>query len=368
MIRYFNILFIAFSVLLISCGEEGNNSSTCYAEFDQQTMFENMVDHIIMPAYEDLNSRIIGLSESANEFVSAPNTASLEILKEHFEQTYMKWQTAAQYEFGPAEEVFLRASLNSFPLDVTATLNRIDTEDYNFDQPDTFDKGLPAIDYLLYQTDSENTILQFTNDESYGNFLLAIISDIQMRVSTTLDKWNSEYRSFFVDNTGTAAGSSLSLIINGLNENYELIKREKLGVPAGVLTLGFTNPDKVEAYYSGLSLPLIQASLAASQALYLGKGNNGVDGVGLDDYLSITNAQKNEQALGEVIKNYYTDAINTVNALGNSQSLSTIIENNNSEAENAYNEVVKQLINIKTDMPSVLCVSITYIDNPSDND
>ena len=69
-----------------------------------------------------------------------------------------------------------------------------------------------------------------------------MVTDIQERVNHTYNGWTNGYDETFINNTGTAAGTSLSLIINGLNENYEMIKREKLGVPSGVLTLDFPNP------------------------------------------------------------------------------------------------------------------------------
>ncbi|MCB0614576.1 MAG: peptidase M75, partial [Phaeodactylibacter sp.] len=57
------------------------------------------------------------------------------------------------------------------------------------------------------------------------------------------------------------------------------------------------------------------------------------------------------------------DALSLVQA-----PLSGAIEGNNERVVNAYNEITRQLVNIKTDMPSVLCVSITYVDNASDSD
>jgi len=49
-------------------------------------------------------------------------------------------------------------------------------------------------------------------------------------------------------------------------------------------------------------------------------------------------------------------------------SLQEEVAENQAAVENAYAEVTKNLVNLKTDLPSVLCVSITYIDNPSDSD
>ena len=189
---------------------------------------------------------------------------------------------------------------------------------------------------------------------------------MQSKVTQTHDTWKNGYRDSFVTKTGTAAGNSLSQIINSWNENYELIKRNKIGVPSGVLDLNFPLADKVEAVYSGISSSLAVEALNASLSLYLGKGKDGIDRVGLDDFLNEINAEKNEKTLDEVIQEQFANAINAVSALPD--PLSEAIENDEMPTVLAYNEITKQVINIKTDLPSVLCISITYVDNPSDSD
>ena len=67
-----------------------------------------------------------------------------------------------------------------------------------------------------------------------------------------------------------------------------------------------------------------------------------------------------------MIKNQFTAAKNALAAL--TGKLSDEVTNNTSVVETAYNELSKQVVNIKTDMPSVMCISITYVDNPSDSD
>jgi hypothetical protein len=92
----------------------------------------------------------------------------------------------------------------------------------------------------------------------------------------------------------------------------------------------------------------------------------GKNGVGLDDYLRTVGTMKGNETLDAVIQNQFTSALNALDALSN--PLSETVNTNNAAVVNAYNELTKQLVYIKTDMPSVLCVAITYIDNPSDSD
>ncbi|MEZ4887938.1 MAG: imelysin family protein [Chitinophagales bacterium] len=345
--------------------DTGGGTTNCGGDFDQKAMFQNITDNLILPAYTDLKAKVDDMASKTETFTSTYDLATLESLRSSYIAAYTSWQKAAQYNFGPAEEVFLRSSVNNFPLDVTMIEANIQNRVYDFDQPDNYDKGFPAMDYLLYGiAEDDNAILfKYLSDNSanHEEYLQAVVADIQERVNYTFNAWVNGYDETFINNTGTAAGTSLSLIINQLNANYELIKREKLGVPSGVLTLGFPNPDRVEAFYSGQSLGLLKVALEASRNLYLGGS-----GLGLDDYLVNANAEKNGQPLNDIIKSQFVAALNSFDAL--TSPLSAQIETDATLVETAYNEVTKQVVNIKTDLPSVLCVSITYIDNPSDSD
>lgn len=343
----------------------GGETPTCGGDFDQKAMFQNIADNIIIPGYENLKIKVDEMVVKTETFTTNYSINSLDELRASFLDAYGYWQHVALYNFGPAEEVFLRSSVNNFPLDVTMTEANIQSRTYDFNQPDNFDKGFPAIDYLLYGIgENDNAIINrylTDNAANYEEYLKAVVADIQERVNYTYDGWTNGYDETFINNTGTAAGTSLSLIINGLNENYELIKREKLGVPSGVLTLDFPNPDRVEAFYSGYSLTLLQVALQSSRYLYVG-----ASGLGLDDYLIYAKAEKNGESLDLIIQQQFTAAVEAVDKLDS--PLSAYIESNQSDVVNAYNEVTKQVVNLKTDLPSVLCVSITYIDNPSDSD
>ena len=206
----------------------------------------------------------------------------------------------------------------------------------------------------------------FTSNGNYGTYLLDVVADIKQRVDDTYSAWTNGYRETFVANTGTAAGTSLSLLTNQLNQHYEAIKRDKIGIPSGALTLGFTNPESVEAYYSGYSIELAVAALNSSRQLYLGNAMDGTAGIGFDDYLTEIGAEKSGIPLDEIIQQQYTATIAAVAGLAN--PLSATVDTDTESVVSAYNETVKQIVNIKTDMPSVLCVAITYIDNPSDSD
>ncbi len=360
--------FLLSTLIIFNACDSGTEENPCENDFDQKAMFMNMANNLIIPAFTDLKTQVDAMSAASTAFTANPNQNELTTFRTAWFDAYLSWQSAAQYNFGPATEVFLRSSVNNFPLNVEETDANIQTGTYDFSIPDAFDKGFPALDYLLYGIGADDTEIlgKFTTEtdaSKYIQYLTDVVLDIKTRVDHTHNGWTVEnYDETFNNNTGTAAGSSLSLVINHLNENYELIKRDKIGIPSGLLTLGFTNPTKTEAYFSGRSLELAAPALEATRNFYLG-GN----GIGLDDFLIEVDAKKsNDELLNEVIINQFAIATTNLSAL--SGKLSDEVSNNATAVENAYNALSSQLINIKTDLPSILCVSITYIDNPVDTD
>jgi len=365
--------FVALTFLLSSCKDDGMGDDPCTSNFNQKAMFENVADNLIVPQMKTFQSSVDDLHLAVSEFTDNANSESYAVLLDALTDSWTKWQNVAQYSFGPAEEVFLRNSLNNFPLNIEEMQTKIMAGNTDFSSPDDFDKGFPALDYLFLSVDETifvPSIIDFYSgngeSELYKNYARAIINDIKTRTDAVVSKWEGAYRDEFVNNTGMAAGSSLSLIINGLNQNYELIKREKLGVPSGVLTLGFANPDKVEAPGLLISKELALEALKATKSLYLGMSASDVNGLGLDDYLTEINALKSEERLDDLIQNQFEAAIRSIENI--ELTLIEEVTENQENVENAYAEVTKNLVNLKTDLPSVLCVSITYIDNPSDSD
>lgn len=330
-------------------------------------MYENVADHLIIPAFEDLLEKQELLQQKSEQFFTeSGTTADFAALREAFESTYLSWQAVEPYNFGPAETVFLRDLVNNFPLNIQAMEANVFSGNYDLNSPDTYDKGLPALDYLLFGiADSDAEIIAELKDQSaehnFADYFQAVLENMQQASLSTLNAWEASYRDEFIANDGTAAGTSMSLLVNALNQHFETIKRDRLGIPSGVLTLQIPNPDKVEAYYSGLSRELLLASITHSENLYSGMG-----GASLKEYLAETQAKKNEAFLSDLITTSYQEM--RAPLLQMTAPLDVEIENNNEAVMQSYAASASQLIQLKTDMPSVLCISITYIDNPSDSD
>ena len=121
-------------------------------------------------------------------------------------------------------------------------------------------------------------------------------------------------------------------MIKAMLVHYDFIKIRKLGQPSGLNGTNGIQPEKVEAYYSGISLDLAIAALQSTQSLFLGK-----TGLGLDDYLIHKKIKREELLLSDIIEDQLETTIATLQTIN--VSLSLTIAQNLQQVENAYMEI-----------------------------
>lgn len=357
-------------IALVSCEkDDDDNSSTNDANFDRGGMLRNMGNNIIIPDYQNFREKTAPLYQAAKDFTANPTSQNLASLRSNFQEAYQAWQKVTPYGFGPAEDMVLRKNLNTFPADTQSIEKRIANNNQSWGPYDNDLKGFPALDYLLFKGPEQELVDSFRNGPNAQNrkaYLKAITREINQKAKTIHNKWKPEggnYLEAFINATGNDKGSSLSKVVNALNFNYEIIKNPKLGIPVGKKSLGDPLPKKVEAYYSKKSLDLMLTNLEAIENFFLGQ-YDGKNEKGLDDHLDAVDANRNGQDLSDAIVDQFESARSELESLN--RPLSQTILNNKSAVEKAYEAVQKQVVLIKTDMPSALGVRITYQDNDGD--
>lgn len=372
-ILWISIVFV-FLCTLSACKTDVTDA--CASDFDQLSLLSNIGNNIILPSYQQLALEATDLDIAAVDFTNNPSVGNLIILQNKFLTTWTTWQSASLFEFGPAETEDLRNYMNNFPVFVTRLNDAITAGNYDLTtETYSYTRGFPALDYLLYGIASSNSdIADLYSTASDANnrkqYLKELTALIKQKANAVYDAWKvdgANYLNTFTSTEGVANGKPLSNLINQLNQAYELFKNNKIGVPISAKT-GYVPilPANVEAYYSRQSLGLALASVRANKAVFLGL-HDGTDGVGLDDYLMATNATKGGASLHTVITNQYDAAIDALLALQPS-SLHDAINTDLNAIKVAYAAAQNQVVYLKTDMPSALCTSITYIDNVDDGD
>lgn len=357
-------LSLFIGIIFTSCKDD--SSLTKNVNFDRVGLLTHYANNIIPQNYENLNDAVIKLDSNWAAFKSNESEGNLSELKLSFIQVYKAWQACSIYELGPAEQVLLRANINTFPCDTFQIGSNIRSQNYNLGSASNLDaKGLPALDYLFFIKNINSEAIAFLSDSKIQLYIDALLSDLKDKVSFVNNAWHTgNYGAQFISKDGVDVGSSLGLLVNQLNFDYEIIKNPKIGIPLGKKSMGAILPEMTEAYYSGISKELILLNIESTYKNFNGIDVNNINGIGLDDYLNAVDAQHNGTSLSVKINDQLNSAKNKVNNLPS--ILSDAITANPTIVEEAYNEIQKAIIYMKTDMPSALGIMITYQDNDGD--
>jgi uncharacterized protein len=372
------ILFIAGAaviILSINCSKSGSKSSgNSTTAGNSDSILVNIGTNIILPSYQSLATAVNSLDSSIGDFNTNPNATKLTNVQTLFKTAYIAWQSASEYDyFGPAStNQPVLAALNVWPTNATLIDSNIKVNSDNVNTfANTAAKGFPALDYLLFGAGG-NTLTNFTTDAQAANrktYLAAVSADLKTEVNAVLTAWSASggnYLNTFITGSGNSVSSSLGLLINSLDQDFEILKNDRLGIPLGLIPVGVTSPvlpQEVEAYYSGISAQLALAQLKAVQGIFLGNSGKG-NGLGLITYLTNAGAKYNGGPLSDTITAIFTLDVTDLQAVPD--PLSQTIQTNPASAQATFNVSQKLVALLKTDMPSALGVLITYGDNDGD--
>jgi predicted lipoprotein len=360
--------------LVSSCKKKDKDSSNSGQNFDRAGMLTNIGNNIIIPNYQNLSTAVNKLDSAITAFNTAPDITQLANLQNIFKDAYRAWEPCSIFEFGPADTEYLSINFNTFPIDSNTINANISSGSYNLAAATNLAaQGFPGIDYLLFGTGPNNTVIlaRYTTSSDATNrkkYLADLSASIKNKTTTVLTAWlpnGGNYIHTFVTATGTDVGSSTGQLVNSMDLDFETLKNYKVGVPVGKQSNNILYPTKVEAYYCGISSDLLLIQLTGIENVYLGKSGTGIDGLGFDDYLSQIGAKASDGSdLNTTIKNQFSTAIAGCQALPD--PLSNTVTTQTAQVSAAYQELQKLLVLLKTDMPSAMAVLITYADTDGD--
>jgi predicted lipoprotein len=351
---------IAAGIILFACskssdGGDGPDGSSGNDEF-KKNMLINYADNIIIPAYTDLQSKLVLLEGSINTFLAAPSGAAQQTLKTSFKTAWLSYENISVAYFGPASALLLNNYLNTFPAVATKIESGIQSGTYNFALPVASDsiQGFPALDYLLFST---GAVQQFSDAGAVNRkkYVQDVIVRMKSLVGDALGQWNGAYRTTFINSLKTNVGSSIGSLVNQFAFEMDALKGPRIGWPFGKQSNGIVFADKCEGYYAGFSAALAVANLTSLKNYYTGGAGDGIA-----DYLVLL--KKNQ--LNTDVLAQFDIALNALEAIP--EPMSAAFTNNATVIETAYKEVQKLLTLLKTDVASATAVQITYMDNDGD--
>lgn len=355
-------------LLFATACDTNNNLNNC--DYDESALLTNYADEIIIPRFEDFKTGLTLLDGSVNAFAANPTIGLLNEIKVTFAVAYPSYERCGTFAFGPGliDGVPFRERFNTFPT------NTIGIEDNIVSGTDVANcakstVGFPALEYLIFgdgtQTDQQ-IVDMFSSGANASNriaYLQGLSTELKGTTTQIVQDWDG-YRSSFVANTGISTGSSISLLVNEFNYDFEILKNFKFKIPLGKLNGGVVLPQNVEAYYAGGSVLLAKEQVSAFKDLYLGVGENQSDGEGLYEYLVCLNTESGDQLLADDITDQFNEILAKLDAIPN--PMSETLVSNKPVVDAAYTEMQMMVPKIKYDMTSALGVQISYQDNDGD--
>ena len=365
--KYIYLLLI--SCIIFSCSTDTNENDSI-DNYNRIAILENLTNNIIIPSYEQLQSKMIQLNISSFDFKASQNSSNLTALRKSWKETYIAWQYVEMFNLGKAEEIDFNKAMNTYPCNTTIINQNISNSQYNLSSSDYSSwssQGLPAVDYMLYGLDNDsNNILNIysgNDGEKNLNYLEDIISQMLDNTNKVTEYWKNN-KDLIISSNGNTATSSLNLLTNDFIYFYEKgIRANKIGIPCGRWDDWDTYPIGVEAYYrKDLSKRLTLAAINSSKQFFSGIGlNTGIDGQSFDDYLNDINGNTD---LSSKIINKLTAAENKITTLDNNFTLQ--MSTDNTKMVEAYDALQKVVVHLKTDMLISLSITVDYADADGD--
>ena len=234
-------------------------------------------------------------------------------------------------------------------------------------------QGLSGVDYMLHGVSDtkEKVIQKYLNDSNYGDYLKNLLAIMTKNTDDIVQDWPT-YKDSFIQSSGNSNTSALNMITNDFVYYFEKgLRANKIGIPAGVYSGGNTLPSKVEAYYSSknsfqdISKDLAKEAIIASENLFLGKAATGATGPSLKTYLDyIHAADVNKENLSPIIISNFQKAKQAVDLLDS--NFVDQINNDKLKMLNAFDKLQAIVVNMKTNMLSLLSIQVDYIDADGD--
>lgn len=355
--------YLAIFLAVGACKEKETASSG--EAFDRSTLLVQVSDALLLPSFDSLANSAEVLKSRVELFSNTGEAADLISAQKAWFNAFHYFQATRMFNFGPSETSLLgdhNENLGTWPIDTALVESRIEAADTDMQDFRRDTRGFGALEYLLFEPQALSRF-QGPSAALRLNYLSKLAADIQLWSASLKNDW-LVYSPTFKNDAGKSAGSSTSELYNHWLQSYELLKNYKVALPAG-LQVGQTAPapQLVESPYAHASIQSIKWQLRYLEDLWYGRGMDGKEGKGFDDYLlTVTGG---ETLRNEIITQWA--AIHAVlDPIDDAVKLSELVVNDPLKAQALFTELQKMTRFIKGDMSSLLGIAITYSSGDGD--
>jgi len=361
-----NILIILSFFIFISCSDNNNTVQDDLDNFDRSALLSELLNNLIVPAHDNFALNFSVFESDFEKFSNDLSIANLQILRSSFIDSYMAWQHIEMFNIGKAEEIYYNLKTNSYPtnilrIDANKTNNSLDLDAANENNYPA--QGFPAIDYFLFGiAETDEMILDKLSNPINLSYLDLLLQKISSNTESVITYWLNNTQGFTSSVDGSQS-SNLNMLANDFVYYYEKgLRANKIGIPAGRWSNKL--PNNVEAVYSRIySKNLAIEGLKASKNFFLGLNFN-TDVPSDHSFMTYVDYLDTENTLSNLIIESFDNSISKLQTLND--DLSYQVENNNTKMLEVYDAIQEGVVYLKTDMLSLLSISVDYMDADGD--
>ncbi len=365
---------ISLSLLLFAYGCDDEKKETQETKHAHKELLKNWADNIIIPAYENYQSKANNLVTSSIAFDSEKTEANFNQLKTDWFEAYNAFQKVLMFDFQHAENVFLTQMANTYPTSPEGIEDNITLiADGKADEiswaptssaTQQIYQGFPALDYLLFKDAHTLDYYQTEQGKHASTYVLKLAKTLQKNIGIVVNNWKKN-KEAYINNTDNSVAGAYNATINAFIYGYEKeIRASKVGYAAGAIPnqQGNPAPQVIEAYYKGdVSKELLRTALNSSRDFFNGKHFSGEgEGVSLASMLN----NLGQKDLVDAINSQYDIIDNKIDNLPS--DLKELAVNDNETLRDLYDAIQVNVANFKTQMVSALSVQIAYQDTDGD--
>lgn len=345
-------------LMVISCKSDNDSPITSASTFDVKQLRTEFVNQIETPATVSFQERITNLNAAITTFTNNLSETNLVALKTSWKAAAKQYSAIEVMAIGDVKSSLIMPSFYTWGANEVAITNYILSEKpitkKAINEQPTNMRGLSAIEFLLFEKLTPETITEFSN-ERRQRYLVVLGENLVEKASVLSTAWTA-YRNTFINNTNTGINGSVNMLVNEMNALLENVRRFKVGEPAGLEVVKSPDALRLQAEKSGYSLELISENIKSIKQIYFETENS------LDNYVAFITKS---DAINTKMEAQFKNIENAVIALSN-VPLKDAITTKPAKVKQLYDAIRGVLVLIKTDVASALSVTITFTDNDGD--
>ncbi|MEM9489210.1 MAG: imelysin family protein [Myxococcota bacterium] len=375
-----SILALGLCAIIGACGSssdgDGDGDNDGNDDDVRRDILVGVSDAVILPIYREFDAQAQVLAEAGDALCAQRDADSLAAVRQAWRDARSPWKMSEAFGLGPVGDLRIDGAVDFWPVragdieDELAQTTPID--DAYIDGLGASRKGLPVLEYLLFDPDRDDAALLAElsdGDEASRRcmYIAELAGDIAEQAATLLAAWEPGAGDFRAQLVGAGTTSEVyprlqqgfDVVVNRFIFTVQTVEGDKLAKPLGRRDGGTPQPGAVESGRSGNSLADLSDNLAGVAAVYFGRHGDQTGAENLDALITSLRPD-----LAAQIRDQLAAAQEAAQAIP--PPLASAVTDSPDQVEAAFTTSKELLRLLSADMASLLGVTLTFSDNDGD--